>query len=228
MLDISQLKLYDKEEEKKLYQLPPKEGSYYVLNTRTTGLNKEDQIMEVGIIKMEDGDIDPLRQHFCIKCSFLKDGKLTYKPGIENKYMTLSENKYYHSEKENLEDTFKQFENSIIFAHNAIYHMNALNKELKFWGLNEIPIENFRCSMLIFLKIIGRIDSSFENIDYISLDKCVEYFGDEIIKDEDLFLKTLYDSEMTALVINNLYQTIKENHRMFKDLYDNWKGNFKN
>ena len=226
MLDISQLKLYDKEEEKKLYQLPPKEGSYYVLNTRTTGLNKEDQIMEVGIIKMEDGDIDPLRQHFCIKCSFLKDGKLTYKPGIENKYMTLSENCYYQSEKENLEDTLKQLENSIVFAHDAIYHMNALNKELKFWGLKELSIENFRCSMLIFLKIIGKIDPCFENINYIPLDKCVEYFGDKMNKDEDIFKKTLYDSNMTAFVINNIYQKIKENPMKFKDLYDNQKENF--
>ena len=208
MIDIDQLKLYNKEKEKYLCQIPPKQGRYFILNTRTSGLNKEDQIMDLGVIEMENGIVKPLEKQAYIHCAYLKEGKLVHKPGINNKYIKGDDYKFFYSDKDNLEHIAEEINNSIIFAHNAVFHMNTLNRELNFWGIKEIPFEKFRCSMKIFLNIIGKIDPSMENQNYISLEKCVEYFGDEMDKDEEMYQRSLYDSSMIASVINNLYKVI--------------------
>ena len=119
----------------------------------------------------------------------------------------------YESDKQNLLYFSKFVGNSIIFAHNAPFDMTVLNSELKHWGLNEIPIKRYRCSMRIFMDIIGKIDIRYSN-SFTSLTNCCEYF--KLKSGENNFHNALFDSFMTSKMICKIYETLDKNEALRK------------
>ena len=88
--------------------------------------------------------------------------------------------------KRKLLDLIKWIGNSIIYSYDAQIHIKNINLELNIYGLNEIPIQQFRCLKKIFIEIIPKIDPSY-NINDTSLENCARYFGydPEIIEFKD-------------------------------------------
>jgi DNA polymerase III epsilon subunit-like protein len=128
---------------------------------------------------------------------------------------------FYESDKQSLINFCKFIGNSIIFAHNAPFDMNAINNELNFWGLNEIPLKRFRCSMRIFMDVIGKIDIKYDNR-FTSLFNCCEYFN--IKSEENNFHNALFDSFMTAKMITKIYETLDTNINLRKKIGYNQKA----
>ena len=91
---------------------------------------------------------------------------------------------------------------------------NVIN-ELKHWGLNEIPIKRYRCSMRIFMDIIGKIDIRYSN-SFTSLTNCCEYF--KLKSGENNFHNALFDSFMTSKMICKIYETLDKNEALRKKL----------
>ncbi len=121
----------------------------------------------------------------------------------------------YESDKQNLLNFSKFLGNSLIFAHNAPFDMGVLNSELKYWGLNEIPTKRYRCSMRIFMDIIGKIDIKYSNT-FTSLTNCCEYF--KLKSNNKNFHNALFDSFMTSKMICKIYETLDKNEALRKKL----------
>ena len=137
---------------------------------------------------------------------------------ITNNYYNDFYQDIYQDDKQNLINFINWVGDSIIFAHNATFDMSALNLELKFWGLNEFPLEKFRCSMRIFKEIIGKIEPYFDD-KFICLEKCCRFF--ELNSNEKCFHNALFDSFMTGRVICKLYEILDTNLELQQELkYD--------
>ena len=122
----------------------------------------------------------------------------------------------YEGDKQNLINFIKFVGNSLIFAHNAPFDMNAINKELKFWKLNEISFKRFRCTMRIFTEVIGKIDPLYYD-KFVNLEKCCEFF--KLKCEKDSYHNALFDSFMTARLIDKLYELIEGNQLLKKKIY---------
>jgi DNA polymerase III epsilon subunit-like protein len=145
---------------------------------------------------------------------------------ITNNYYNDFYQDIYQDDRQNLINFINWVGDSLIFAHNATFDMSALNLELKYWGLNEFPINKFRCSMRIFKEIIGRIEPYFDD-KFICLEKCCRFF--ELNSNEKCFHNALFDSFMTGRVICKLYEVLDTNLELQKELkYDpNYIGEIK-
>jgi DNA polymerase III epsilon subunit-like protein len=142
---------------------------------------------------------------------------------ITNNYYNDFYQDIYQDDKQNLINFINWVGDSLIFAHNATFDLNALNLELKYWGLNEFPIEKFRCSMRIFKEVIGRIEPYFDD-KFICLEKCCRFF--ELNSNEKCFHNALFDSFMTGRVICKLFEVLDTNLELQKEL--NYNPNYSN
>ena len=208
--------LYSRDEimYKHLYQIPPKIGRYIVLDTETTGLKKEDHIIEIGACEIKNGNLTGDQFHIYIRPRLIMEEKIVQIHGITNKFYDDYYKDVYMSDKQNLLNFSKWVGNSIIFAHNAPFDMNAINRELYFWGLHEIPIKRYRCSMRIFREIISKAEPLYDE-KYTSLEKCCEYFG--LKTNGKIFHNALFDSYMTARLVCKLYEKIESDPVLYKD-----------
>ena len=146
---------------KELYLIPPKYGRYVVLDTETTGLKKNDHVVELGAHEILDGKLTGGQFHIYIKPRLQMEEIVIRIHQITNDYYHDFYEDIYTNDKQNLINFINWVGDSLIFAHNATFDMNALNLELRYWGLPEFPKEKFRCSMRIFKEIIGRIEPYF-------------------------------------------------------------------
>ena len=160
---------------KHLYKLPPKGGRYIVLDTETTGLGEAAQVVELGAHEIINGKLTGNQFHIYIRPRIQMDKFVINIHKITNSYYDEYYSDVYESDKQNLLNFTKFLGNSLIFAHNAPFDMTVLNSELKYWGLNEIPSKRYRCSMRIFMDIIGKLDIKYSNT-FTSLTNCCEYF----------------------------------------------------
>ena len=199
---------------KHLYQIPPKNGRYIVLDTETTGLKKEDHIIEIGACEIINGNLTGDQYHIYIRPRLVMEERVVRLHGISNKFYDDYYKDVYMSDKQNLLNFSKWVGNSIIFAHNAPFDMNAINRELFFWSLHEIPIKRYRCSMRIFREIISKTEPLYDE-KYTSLEKCCEYFG--LKTNEKIFHNALFDSYMTARLVCKLYEKIDSDPVLYKD-----------
>ena len=213
--------LYSRDEQlyKHLYQIPPKNGRYIVLDTETTGLKKEDHIIEIGACEIKNGNLTGDQFHIYLRPRLVMEDRVVQLHGISNNFYDEFYKDIYMDDKQNLLNFSKWVGNSIIFAHNAPFDMNAINRELFYWGLHELPIKKYRCSMRIFREIISKEEPLYDE-KYTSLEKCCEYFG--IKSNGKIFHNALFDSYMTARLVNKLYQKIDSNPAFYKDFdYNN-------
>ena len=214
--------LYSRDEQlyKHLYQIPPKNGRYIVLDTETTGLKKEDHIIEIGACEIKNGNLTGDQFHIYLRPRLVMEDRVVQLHGISNNFYDEYYKDIYMDDKQNLLNFSKWVGGSIIFAHNAPFDMNAINRELFYWGLHEIPIKKYRCSMRIFREIISLEEPLYDE-KYTSLEKCCEYFG--IKSNGKIFHNALFDSYMTARLVNKLYEKIDNNPVMYKDFDYNRK-----
>jgi DNA polymerase-3 subunit epsilon len=206
---------------KYLYKIPPKSGRYIVLDTETSGLSQERQIVELGAHEIINGKLTGSQFHIYIRPRIQMDKNVINIHKIQNSFYDDFISDFYESDKQNLINFCKFIGNSIIFAHNAPFDINAINNELNFWGLNEIPLKRFRCSMRIFMDVIGKIDIKFDNR-FTSLINCCEYF--KIKSEENKFHNALFDSFMTAKMIAKIYETLDNNINLRKKMGYNQKA----
>lgn len=203
---------------KSLYLIPPKKGRYIVLDTETTGLKKNDHVVELGAHEIIDGKLSGGQFHIYIRPRLQMEEIVIRIHQITNNYYNDFYQDIYEDDKQNLTNFINWVGDSLIFAHNATFDLNALNLELKYWGLNEFPLEKFRCSMRIFKEIIGRIEPYFDD-KFICLEKCCRFF--ELNSNEKCFHNALFDSFMTGRVICKLYEVLDNNIELQKELkYD--------
>ncbi len=201
-----------------LYLIPPKKGRYIVLDTETTGLKKNDHVVELGAHEIMDGKLTGGQFHIYIRPRLQMEEIVIRIHQITNNYYNDFYQDIYQDDKQNLINFLAWVGDSLIFAHNATFDMSALNLELKFWGLKEFPLEQFRCSMRIFKEIIGRIEPYFDD-KFICLEKCCRFF--ELNSNEKCFHNALFDSFMTGRVICKLYEILDTNIELQQELkYD--------
>ena len=201
-----------------LYLIPPKKGRYIVLDTETTGLKKNDHVVELGAHEILDGKLTGGQFHIYIRPRLQMEEIVIRIHQITNSYYNDFYQDIYQDDKQNLINFLNWVGDSLIFAHNATFDMSALNLELKFWGLKEFPLEKFRCSMRIFKEIIGRIEPYFDD-KFICLEKCCRFF--ELNSNEKCFHNALFDSFMTGRVICKLYEILDTNLELQQELkYD--------
>ena len=200
---------------KYLYKLPPKGGRYIVLDTETTGLSENDQIVELGAHEIINGKLTGNQFHIYIRPRVQMDKNVISIHKITNSFYDEYYSDVYESDKQNLMNFSKFVGNSLIFAHNAPFDMGMINSELKYWGLNEIPTKRYRCSMRIFMDIIGKIDIKYSNT-FTSLTNCCEYF--KLKSNNKNFHNALFDSFMTSRMICKIYETLDKNVNLRKKL----------
>lgn len=199
---------------KHLYRIPPRIGRYIVLDTETTGLNLNDHVVELGAHEIINGKLTGAQFHIYIKPRIKMCEEVIKIHGITNSFYDEYYKDIYKSDRENLLNFIKWIGNSLIFAHNASFDLNAINIELKNWGINEFPSKRFRCSMKMFKDVVGRIEPNYYE-KYVCLEKCCEYFG--LKASNYYFHNALFDAFMTARMICKLYEII-ENEPRFRKL----------
>lgn len=158
-----------------LYQIPYKNERHISLVIQTTGLSKENNIIEIGSCEIING---------MTTCnSFQVQIKPRYDMSIDVIQKNKKENDFYDSvkdifpsEKKNLENFIEWVNGSKIFCHNAPFVMKELEQEFSFCGLKPIPKEQFRCTLRIFREIISVILPSFNRKD-VGLINCCNHFG---------------------------------------------------
>ena len=203
---------------KHLYKLPPKGGRYIVLDTETTGLGDSAQVVELGAHEIINGKLTGNQFHIYIRPRIQMDKFVISIHKITNSFYDEYYSDVYESDKQNLINFNKFLGNSLIFAHNAPFDMTVLNSELKYWGLNEIPSKRYRCSMRIFMDIIGKLNIKYSNT-FTSLTNCCEYF--KLKSSQNNFHNALFDSFMTSRMICKLYETLDKNINLRKKMgYD--------
>ena len=200
---------------KYLYKLPPKGGRYIVLDTETTGLGENAQVVELGAHEIINGKLTGNQFHIYIRPRVQMDQSVISIHKITNSFYDEYYSDVYESDKQNLLNFSKFLGNSLIFAHNAPFDMGVLNSELKYWGLNEIPTKRYRCSMRIFMDIIGKLDIKYSNT-FTSLTNCCEYF--KLKSNNKNFHNALFDSFMTSRMICKIYETLDKNVNLRKKL----------
>ena len=135
-----------------LYQIPPKNGCYVVLDTETKFLKTGERVLEISAFKIEKGKINGFRYNgFIFSNKTFQKKKFNYQGIKRFHYKKRDYHKnFFPGSKEGLKSFLHFVENCLIFSHNAIFDMNNINQELKYWGLDEIPIEKFRCTMRFY------------------------------------------------------------------------------
>lgn len=206
---------------KYLYKIPPKSGRYIVLDTETSDLSQQCQMIELGAFEIINGKLTGNQFHIYIRPRIQMNKEVINIHKISNSFYDDFFSEYYESDKQNLINFCKFIGNSIIFAHNAPFDINAINNELSFWGLNEIPLKRFRCSMRIFMDVIGKINIKYNNT-FTSLINCCEYF--KIKSQENNFHNALFDSFMTSKMIIKIYETLDNNINLRKKVGYNQKA----
>ena len=212
----SQCEIYSKDEKlyKHLYQIPPKKGRYIVLDTETTGLKKEDHIVELGACEILNGNLTGSQFHIYIRPRLVMEKRVVDLHGISNQFYDEYYKNVYQDDKQNLLNFSKWVGDSIIFAHNAPFDMNTINKELFYWGLHEISPKKYRCSMRIFREIISVTDPLYD-MKYTSLEKCCEYFN--FHSNDKVFHNALFDSYMTARLVCKIFEKIDSDPVLYKE-----------
>jgi len=201
-----------------LCQFPPKIDNCFLLSTEITGVKKEEQIMSIVVCEMEEKLTGRQFKTF-IRPSVFKEEKFINKEGETNKYTDDLEddNNIYNKEKLIL---FLKFigDSIIIYAHNAQLHIEAINQELNFWGLELLNKERFRCTMIIVKQIAQKINPLC-NINFSSLKKCCEYLRIRVnVKD---FYQAKDDCLKIAGLLIIINKIINDNPLLYNCFHNN-------
>ena len=195
---------------KHLYRIPPRLGRYIVLDTETTGLNHDDHVVELGAHEIINGKLTGAQFHIYIRPRMKMCEEVIKIHGITNDFYDEYYKDIYESDKQNLLNFIKWVGNSLIFAHNASFDLNAINIELKNFDIPEFPVKRFRCSMKLFKDVVGTINPEFYD-KYVCLEKCCEYFN--LKATNNYYHNALFDAFMTARMVCKVYEIIETDSR---------------
>src|SRR5689334_17614129 len=113
--------------------LPPTSGRYIVFDTETTGLiPKYDHILEIAAVEVINGALTGSQFHVYIKPRTKIKKEATEVNKMDNSFYGKHYEKVFENEKQLLTNFLTFVGKSIIFAHNAIFDHNFINKELGF------------------------------------------------------------------------------------------------
>ena len=186
-----------------LFQIPPKKGRYLLVDTETTGILKGNYLTEIGGLELIDGIL------------FKNIFKVRFAPKIIKEKIlkkTLFETEKKFEETKKKLNRFRTWVgNSIIFAHNATFDMRVLNDTLSSFELAEIPEVNFRCSMRIFLEVVG-VKDPLLNKNNMPLKECCRYFGLKTFGKKYHTAET--DVEMLGHLLLKIYKELETNPKV--------------
>ena len=193
-----------------LSNLPSTIGRFIVFDTETTGLiPKYDHVLEIAATEIINGKLTGNQFHIYIKPRTKIRKEATEVNRMDNDFYKKHYENVFENEKQLLINFLRYVNNSIIFAHNAIFDCNFINKELEFHNLPTIPKEKFRCTMRILKKF-----STQNKINSFSLEKCAEHFEIETIKDR--LHSGSYDAEICAMLLIKLFDKYNVNENTSK------------
>ena len=192
-----------------LNELPNKNSRFIVFDTETTGLFRDkNHILEIAALEVENGYLTGNQFHALIKPRKNIEIKAQELHKMNDTYYKENFEGFFVSDRKLLENFLKFIGNSHIFAHNAEFDIQFINHELNFWNLPQIPEEKFRCTMKIF-KNLFQNKNFYKEIIGFSLINCCQFF--ELNFEKNSFHSALYDSALTAKLINSIYLFIEKN-----------------
>ena len=180
--------------------------TYVVFDLETTGLypNSGDSIIEIGAVKLKNGEIID-RYDELINPGKLLTEEIIKITGINNEML---EGK--RTEEEAMRDFLKWIDKLPIIAHNAKFDLSFINKALEKYNLG-----NFDNIAIDTLGLSRYLESSER---YHNLATLVKRYN--IPWDEDKHHRADYDSEGTALIFNKMLKKLEINgFKTLKDLY---------
>ena len=190
-----------------LYNLPSTLGRYIVFDTETTGLiPKYDQILEIAATEIINGKSTGNQFHVFIKPRTKIKKEATEFNKMDNDFYKNFYENVFENEKQLLLNFLRFVNNSLIFAHNAIFDFNFINKELEFHNLPTIPKEKFRCTMRIVKKFTIQ-----NKINSYTLEKCAEHF--EIQTNKNKLHSGIYDAEICAKLLIKIFDKYNMNEK---------------
>lgn len=185
--------------------LPPTNGRYIVFDTETTGLNLNyDHILELAALEVLNGALTGKLFQIYIKPRTKIKKEATEVNNMDNDFYRKYYDKVYENERQLLINFLTFVDNSIIFAHNASFDCNFINKELEFHKLPKIPKEKFRCTMRIYKKL-----TVHNKIVSYSLENCALNF--EIEHDKKRLHSGIYDAEICAKFLLKIFEKYNVN-----------------
>jgi DNA polymerase-3 subunit epsilon len=172
-------------------ELPPKQHRYIVLDCDTTGLDlKEHKLISISAIEVINGTITGFQFNATLRQRDKKTKK-NNKNYFMNDYCTEGS---ILIEKNTMENFLRFIGESKIFAHNANYDCQFINKELKNWDLNRIKSENFICTLKLSKIITGK---------KLNLEDFCKHYNIECNTED--FHNGIYDTYMLARVVCKIY-----------------------
>jgi len=152
-------------------------------------------------------------------------------------------NNFYNDPMKQLISLINFIDNAFIISHNAIFDYNFLNKELEYWGLNNLRKPIWRCSFLFYKRYVKwRLISlrSFHQKDYLLMKILDITFKEKIIYQRSFSLATcaenlaikfdtdkLHNAEFDALLTAKVFISTMNIIKSY-DFYSIKKVNFKN
>ena len=112
---------------RELYIIPTKFGRYIVIDTEKTGLKKNNNVDKLDAHEIIDGKLTGGQFHIYIKPRLQMEEIVIRIHQITNNYYNDFYEDIYTNDKQNLIDFINWVRDSLIFAHNATFDINALN-----------------------------------------------------------------------------------------------------
>lgn len=212
------MKLNENDEYDCLIKIHPKIDKFIVLDTETTGLSKKDHIIEIGC-------------YLADMTKLIKKFRLYIKPRVKmNKHINKLSNLSIVINKINFSGNTKNYllqfldfvNGYLIISHRAVFDHEKINMELKYWGLPQIPLNRFRCTLRLFKYIIPKTDKAYEETSK-SLKNCCLYLGIQISNKK--LHRALYDSSITYQLFIKLFNKLYNNTKEERILSNNKKTN---
>ena len=99
--------------------IPPMKGRIVAVDTETTGMSKEDHVVEIGAVEIVNGKVSGNQFHIYIKPRTIMSSNVINIHKIDNGFYESNCKMYYSSDRENLDNFLKFLKDSLIFCHNA-------------------------------------------------------------------------------------------------------------
>lgn len=174
------------------------EGTYVVFDLETTGLypNSGDSIIEIGAVKIKNGEIID-RYDELINPNVVLSDEIIKITGINNDML-----KDRRNEEESVKDFMKWVGDTPMVAHNAKFDISFLDMAYSKYNLGKLG------NMVIDTLGLSRYLESRER--YHNLATLVKRY--DIPWDEDKHHRADYDSEGTALIFNKMLKKLDLNN----------------
>ena len=153
-----------------------------IFDIQTTGNFKNDHIIELAAMEMENFKLTGINFHIYIKPRVYIRKEITEKTNItQDFYQNYCEN-YYFNTKIQLQKLLEFMGNDYyLIGYNLGKNIKFLNSELKYWKLPQIPKERFRCTMAMMQKFFQDNNIKFEKV---YLNNCCNYFKIKFSKND--------------------------------------------